>query len=145
MTVMKVLVLNGINLGRLGKRQPDVYGRVTHDDLAAHLVESGVGLGLDVDVRQTDSEAEMVSWLFEAADHGYPVVINPGAWTHYARFLSDAVVQVETVIEVHISNIHTRESWRHVSVVSPYVKGTIAGLGLGGYDLALAHLASLSS
>ncbi len=144
MADMKVLVLNGVNLGRLGKRQPEVYGATTHAQLAEHLVETGAGLGLDVEVRQTDHEGELVSWLHEAADHGWPVVLNPGAWSHYSRAVADAAVQVPTVVEVHISNVHAREAWRHELVVSPYVTGTIMGLGLGGYDLALAHVASLS-
>ncbi|HHU39120.1 MAG TPA: 3-dehydroquinate dehydratase [Propionibacterium sp.] len=140
---MKVLVLNGVNLGRLGQRQPEVYGATTHAQLAEHLVGTGRGLGLDVEVRQTDSEAEMVGWLHEAASSGAAVVINPGAWSHYSYAIADAVVQVETVVEVHISNVHAREEWRHRLIISPYVIGTIMGLGLGGYDLALAHLASL--
>ncbi|MBB1494189.1 3-dehydroquinate dehydratase [Propioniciclava sp. MC1595] len=139
---MKVLVLNGVNLGRLGTRQPEVYGATTHAELAEHLVGTGRGLGLDVEVRQTDSEAEMVGWLHEAASTGAAVVINPAAWSHYSYAIADAVVQVETVVEVHISNVHAREEWRHQLVISPYVVGTIMGLGLGGYDLALAHLAS---
>lgn len=140
---MKVLVLNGVNLGRLGQRQPEVYGATTHAELAAHLVETGAGLGLDVEVRQTDHEGVMVEWLHEAATSGAAVVINPGAWSHYSYAIADAVVQVSTVVEVHISNVHAREAWRHELVISPYVVGTIMGLGLGGYDLALAHLASL--
>lgn len=139
---MKVLVLNGVNLGRLGTRQPEVYAATTHAELAEHLVGTGRGLGLDVEVRQTDSEAEMVGWLHEAASTGAAVVINPAAWSHYSYAIADAVVQVETVVEVHISNVHAREEWRHQLVISPYVVGTIMGLGLGGYDLALAHLAS---
>ena len=105
-------------------------------------METGRGLGLAVEVRQTDSEAEMVGWLHEAADEQIPVVLNPAAWTHYSIALADAVVQVPRVIELHISNVHAREEFRRHSVVSPYVEGTIAGLGLGGYDLALAHLAA---
>lgn len=140
---MKVLVLNGVNLGRLGKRQPDIYGSITHDQLAEHLAGTGKGLGLDVEVRQTDSEAELVGWLHEAADNSWPVVLNPGAWTHYSIAIADAVVQVSVVIEVHISNVQAREEFRRKSVVAPYVTGTISGLGMGGYDLALAHLATL--
>lgn len=140
---MKVLVLNGVNLGRLGKREPEKYGRTTHEDLCAHLIETGRGLGLDVEVRQSDHEGELISWLHEAADNDWAVVINPGAWTHTSYALADAVVQVDKVIEVHITNVHSRESFRRHSVISPVVIGTIAGLGLGGYDLALAHLASL--
>ncbi len=143
MTTRRVLVLNGVNLGRLGQRQPEVYGATTHAQLADHLVETGRGLGLAVEVRQTDHEGEFVGWLHEAAAEGVPVVLNPGAWSHYSYAIADAVVQVERVVEVHISNVHARESWRHELVISPYVLGTIMGLGLGGYDLALAHLASL--
>ncbi|GAA1389418.1 type II 3-dehydroquinate dehydratase [Luteococcus peritonei] len=141
---MRVLVLNGVNLGRLGKRQPEVYGSTTHAELAEHLVQTGRGLGLEVEVRQTDSEAEMVGWLHEAADEQLPVVLNPAAWTHYSIAIADAVVQVPRVIELHISNVHAREDFRRHSVVGPYVEGTIAGLGLGGYDLALAHIAATS-
>lgn len=141
---MKVLVLNGPNLGRLGKREPEIYGKTTFAELAEHLVGTGEGLGLDVEVRQTDHEGEMIGWLHEAAEHGLPVVLNPAAWTHYSIAVADAVAQVELVIEVHISNVHAREEFRRHSVVSPYVTGTIVGLGLGGYDLALAHIAAVA-
>lgn len=138
-----VLVLNGPNLGRLGKREPDIYGAVTHPELAEHLVGTGAGLGLAVEVRQTDSEGEMIGWLHEAADADTPVVLNPAAWTHYSIAVADAVAQVPIVIEVHISNVHAREEFRRRSVVAPYALGVISGLGLGGYDLALAHLAAI--
>lgn len=137
----RVLVLNGVNLGRLGKREPHIYGATTHAELAERLVAFGAELGLDVQVRQTDAEAELVAWLHEAADAGTPVVLNPAAWTHYSVAIADAVAQVGTVIEVHISNVHAREEFRRHSVISPYVKGVIAGLGLDGYALALRHLA----
>lgn len=137
-----VLVLNGPNLGRLGRRQPEIYGSTTHDDLAAHLVETGRGLGLEVEVRQTDAEHEMIAWLHEAADHDIRVVINAGAWTHYSRAIADAAALVPAYVEVHISNVHARDSWRHESVLSAGAAGIIVGCGLGGYDLALAHLAS---
>lgn len=139
---MRVLVLNGANLGRLGKREPAIYGTTTHDQLAAHLIATGVGLGLEVEVRQTDHEGELVGWLHEAAESATPVVLNPAAWSHYSIAVADAVAQVPVVVEVHISNIHAREAFRRHSVVSPYVAGVICGLGLGGYDLALAHLAA---
>ena len=142
MTKRRVLVLNGVNLGRLGQRQPEVYGATTHAQLAEHLVETGAGLGLAVDVRQTDHEGEFVGWLHEAAAADTPVVLNPGAWSHYSYAIADAVVQVPLAVEVHISNVQRREPWRHTMVISPYVTGTILGLGLGGYDLALAHIAS---
>ena len=142
---MKVLVLNGVNLGRLGKREPHIYGSVTHAELAEHLVGTGNGLGLEVEVRQTDHEGVLVEWLHEAAEGSIPVVLNPAAWTHYSIAIADAVAQVPTVIEVHISNVHAREEFRRHSVVSPYVTGTIAGLGLGGYDLALTHIAAMQA
>ena len=138
----RVLVLNGVNLGRLGRREPQIYGSVTHDELVEHLVGTGAGLGLDVDVRQTDHEGELVTWLHEAADASIPVVLNPAAWSHYSIAIADAVAQVPLVIEVHISNIHRREEFRHHSVVSRYATGVIVGLGLGGYDLALTHIAA---
>lgn len=137
----RVLVLNGVNLGRLGTREPHIYGATTHAQLAEQLVTLGAELGLHVEVRQTDAEAELVAWLHEAADAGTPVVLNPAAWTHYSIAIADAVAQVETVIEVHISNVHAREEFRRHSVISPYVLGVIAGLGLDGYALALRHLA----
>jgi len=137
-----VMVLNGPNLGRLGKREPDVYGRVGHDALAAHLNEVGAGLGLKVDVRQTDHEGEMVGWLHEAADAGCWVVLNAAAWTHYSIAVADAAAQVANYLELHISNVYARESFRHHSVLSAKAVGVITGLGLGGYDLALAHVAA---
>ena len=138
-----VLVLNGPNLGRLGTRQPEIYGHTTHDQLADHLVATGAGLGLDVEVCQTDSEAEAIGLLHQAADQGADVVINAGAWTHYSYAIADAAALVRYV-EVHISNIHAREEFRHHSVLSAGAAGVIVGCGLGGYDLALAHLASLA-
>ncbi len=140
----RVLVLNGPNLGRLGRRQPEIYGTLTHAGLREHLVGTGEGLGLDVEVRQTDAESEMISWLHEAADSDIPVVINPAAWSHYSIAIADAVAQVEApVIEVHLSNIAKREEFRHHSVVSGYATGTIAGLGVSGYDYALAHISAM--
>ncbi|MDR1212556.1 MAG: 3-dehydroquinate dehydratase [Propionibacteriaceae bacterium] len=140
--MIKVMVLNGVNLGRLGRREPAIYGSVSHDQLARHLVETGLGLGLEVEVKQTDSEAELVSWLHQAADQACPVVLNPAAWSHYSLAVADAVREVPQVVEVHISNIAAREPYRHDSVVTAQATGVIAGLGLGGYDLALAHIAA---
>lgn len=140
----KVLVLNGPNLGRLGTRQPEVYGGTTYAMLAEHLVETGRGMGLDVEVRQTEHEGEMVTWLHEAADTDARVVINAGAWTHYSYAIADAAALVSAYVEVHISNVHARESFRAHSVLSAKAAGIIVGCGIGGYDLALAHLASYS-
>lgn len=138
-----VWVLNGPNLGRLGRRQPEIYGLMSHDELVDHMQHTADRLGLDVVVRQTDSEAQMIGWLHEAADRRIPVVINPAAWSHYNIAIADAVAQVEApVIEVHLSNTARREEFRHHSVVSAYVTGTITGLGISGYDLALRYLAS---
>lgn len=142
---MNVLVLNGPNLGRLGRRQPEIYGATTHEQLAQHLVEFGRELDLEVEVRQTNHEGEMVDWLNAAADSGTPVVLNPGAWSHYSIAVADAVAQLDLVLEVHISNVHAREEFRRHLVVTPYATGVIAGLGLGGYDLALRHISTATS
>ena len=139
---MKVHVLNGPNLGRLGTRQVDVYGASSYQDLVDLCVEAGNGLGLEVTVRQTDAEHEMLAWLHAAADEQVAVVLNPGAWSHYSYAIRDACAMLRApLIEVHISNIHAREEFRHHSVVSAVATGVIAGLGFDGYRLALAHLA----
>lgn len=131
-------VLNGPNLGRLGRREPDTYGTSGHDDLVRRCVRAGAELGLDVQVGQTDAEAEMITWLHAAADRSIPVVLNPAAWSHYSIAVADAVAQrTAALIEVHLSNIHAREEFRHHSVVSAHATGVIAGLGLDGYELAL--------
>jgi 3-dehydroquinate dehydratase type II len=137
-----VLVLNGVNLGRLGLREPEVYGSTTYAELAERLVAIGGELGLEVEVRQTDDEGELVRWLHEAADRTIPVVLNPAAWSHYSVAVRDAVAQrTADLIEVHLSNIHAREEFRHHSVVSAVATGVIAGLGVAGYELALHYLA----
>jgi 3-dehydroquinate dehydratase-2 len=139
---VKVYVLNGPNLGRLGRREADVYGTATYADLVALCQREGAELGVEVDVRQTDAEHEMLAWLHAAADEGAPVVLNPGAWTHYSYAVRDACAMLRApLIEVHISNIHAREPFRHHSVVSPVATGVICGLGFEGYRLALRYLA----
>jgi 3-dehydroquinate dehydratase-2 len=139
---MRVYVLNGPNLGRLGTRQVDVYGLTSYDDLRRMCEEAGRELGLDVVVRQTDAEHEMLAWLHAAADEEAPVVLNPGAWSHYNYAIRDACAMLRArLVEVHISNIHARERFRHHSVVSAVATGVICGLGVDGYRLALAHLA----
>lgn len=141
-----VLVLNGPNLSRLGTREPDVYGAETLEDLAAMCRKTGADLGLDVDVRQTDDEAELVGWLHEAADKRLPVVLNPAAFTHYSYALRDAIAQrTAPLIEVHISNPAAREEFRHTSVVAAVATGTIAGFGLRSYELALRAVADLTA
>ncbi len=133
-----VLVLNGPNLARLGRREPDVYGSATHEDLVKACQEVGVGLGLKVEVRQTDSESELIGWIHEAIDAEIPVVLNPAAFTHYSYALRDACAQrTAPLIEVHLSNPSAREEFRHTSVIAAVATGTIAGFGLDSYRLAL--------
>ncbi|HEY2765120.1 MAG TPA: type II 3-dehydroquinate dehydratase [Pseudonocardiaceae bacterium] len=139
---MKVLVLNGPNLGRLGTREPDIYGATSYGDLVALCQRVGAELGLDVDVRQTDHEGEMLGWLHEAADTGTPVVLNAAAWTHYSIAVRDAAAQLSApLVEVHISNVHAREPFRQHSVLSAIASGVILGLGIDGYSLALRWIA----
>jgi 3-dehydroquinate dehydratase II len=138
-----VLVLNGPNLGRLGTREPVVYGTTTHDELAALCVRGGAELGLAVEVRQTDHEGELLGWLHEAADAEVPVVLNAAALTHTSVGLGDACALLTApLVEVHISNIHKREPYRHHSYVSAHASGVIVGLGVEGYVLALSWIAS---
>ncbi|WP_019876957.1 type II 3-dehydroquinate dehydratase [Sporichthya polymorpha] len=139
-----VWVLNGPNLGRLGSREPDVYGSMDHAGLVTACQEAGKELGFEVEVRQTDDEAELVRWLHEAADAAIPVVLNPAAFTHYSYAVRDACAQLRApLIEVHISNPATREAFRHTSVVAGVATGTIAGFGIDSYRLALRALARL--
>jgi 3-dehydroquinate dehydratase-2 len=139
---VRVLVLNGPNLGRLGRREPEKYGTTTYAELAQLCRDAGVELGLDVDVRQTDAEHELLGWLHEAADDGSAVVLNPAAWTHTSVALRDACVQVTgPLVEVHLTNVHAREPFRQHSYVSPVATAVVAGLGVDGYLLALRWLA----
>ncbi len=139
---MRILVLNGPNLGRLGMREPDVYGTATLDDLK--LMLSADAPEHDIDLRQTNSEPELMGWLYEAADAKTPVILNPAAFTHYSYALRDAVAMLTKsgvpLIEVHISNPHAREEFRHTSVISGVATGVIAGFGFDSYRLALSQL-----
>jgi 3-dehydroquinate dehydratase-2 len=138
----RVHVLNGPNLGRLGTRQVDVYGTTTYKNLVDLCLSAGAELGLEVDVRQTDAEHEMLGWLYAAADEEAAVVLNPGAWSHYSYAVRDACAMLRNrLVEVHISNIHAREQFRHHSVISAVATGVIAGLGVDGYRLALQYVA----
>lgn len=145
---VKVIVVNGPNLGRLGVRQPDVYGRQDLEQLRRLCTQWGESLGLDVDVRQTDDEAQMVRWMHEAAERQKAVVMNPAAFTHYSYALADAAHMVldadMPLIEVHISNPAARDEFRKRSVISPVATGTITGLGFLGYKLALEAVAELT-
>ncbi len=139
-----VLMLNGPNLGMLGAREPEVYGSATLADIAGACRDLGAELGLAVDFRQTDDEAELIGWVHEAFERRLPVVINPAAFTHYSYALRDALAMLTTpLIEVHLSNPAARESFRHTSVVSAVATGTIAGLGQQSYELALRAVAKL--
>jgi 3-dehydroquinate dehydratase II len=139
-----VNVFNGPNLGRLGRRETQVYGSTTHDDLVAMIEREAADLGLKVVVRQTDSEAELLGWVHSAADDGEPVVLNAGALTHTSIALRDACAELRApLIEVHISNVHAREEFRHHSYLSAIATGVIVGLGVQGYLLALRYLAAL--
>jgi 3-dehydroquinate dehydratase-2 len=138
-----ILVLNGPNLSRLGSREPDVYGSTTWAELVSAL-ESAATADETISVRQTNDESELIQWLHEAADTSAEVVLNPAAFTHYSYALRDAVAVVTgaglPVVEVHISNPHAREEFRHNSVISGVATGVIAGFGVDSYHLALAAL-----
>ena len=138
-----VLVLNGPNLGRLGQREPQVYGSTTHDELVGLIEGEAAELGLTAVVRQSDSEAELLNWLHAAADADDPVILNAGALTHTSIALRDACAELRApLIEVHISNVHAREDFRHHSYLSGVSTGVIVGLGVQGYLLALRYLAT---
>ncbi len=140
---MTVLVLNGPNLGRLGRREPGIYGPTTHDELVGLCQTWGRELGFDVEVRQTNHEGDLLDWLNDAADERTPVVLNAGAWSHYSYALFDACAQLTgPLVEVHISDPSQRpEEFRHTSVVSPHAAMVIAGRGIDGYREALEFLA----
>lgn len=142
----EVLVLNGPNLGRLGSREPDVYGHLDHAGLRTQVLTWAAELGLSAQVRQTDDEATLIGWLHEAVDQHRDVVLNPAAFTHYSYGLRDAAAQLADagvrLIEVHLTNPATRERFRHTSVISAVATGTIAGFGADSYRLALVALAS---
>ena len=139
---MKVLVLNGPNLGRLGLREPEIYGHTSYNELVELCIDWGRELGYEVEVRQTNHEGELLDWLNNAADDGTPVVLNAGAWTHYSLALYDACAQLTApLVEVHLSDPGQRpEKFRHTSVVTPHAKTVIAGKGVDGYREALQAL-----
>ena len=142
----RVLVLNGPNLSRLGSREPELYGSATLDDLAQTCVATGRDLGLSVEVRQTDDEAELVGWVHEAIEGRLPVVLTPAAFTHYSYALRDALaMRTAPLVEVHLTNPAARESFRHTSVVAGVADGSITGFGLLSYELALRAIASLAA
>lgn len=140
-----VLVLNGPNLNRLGKRQPEVYGHTTLEDVESGLKELAAELGVVVICRQSNFEGQLIEWVHEAADNEWPVIINPGGFTHTSVALRDALAEVADTAgfhEVHISNVHAREDFRHHSYLSPLAAGIIIGCGTDGYGLALRRICS---
>ena len=138
---MTIQVLNGANLGRLGTREPTVYGSTTWAELTELVEQTARELQQEVRVRQTDDEGQLLRWLHAAADAADPVVLNPGGWSHTSVVLRDACAALTApLVEVHISNIHAREEFRHHSYVSAVADGVIAGLGVAGYVLALQWL-----
>ena len=139
-----VYVLNGPNLNLLGKRQPEIYGRETLADVEAACRKAGAGVGLDIRFHQSNREYEIIDWIHEAREAAAGIVINPAAFTHTSVAILDALKTFEgPVIEVHISNVHQREAFRHHSYVSLAATGVIAGLGTQGYTLALQRIANL--
>lgn len=140
----RILIVNGPNLNKLGTREPEIYGSLTLDDIAAQCRGRADALGLAVEFRQSNSEGEIVGWLQDAADTFDAVVINPAAYTHTSIAIHDALrIAACPVVEVHLSNIFRRESWRHTSYVSPVATGVICGFGASGYLLALEALAGI--
>jgi 3-dehydroquinate dehydratase-2 len=144
MSLPLIAVLNGPNMNMLGLRQPEIYGSATLDDVEQLCAEAAEELGLAIDFRQTNGEGELISWVHECRGRAAGIVINPAGYTNTSIALMDALIAADLpVIEVHISNIHRRESFRHVSYVSKAATGVICGLGIGGYALALRAMADL--
>lgn len=140
----EILVLNGPNLNLLGLRQPEIYGHATLPDVEELCLRTAAGAGLSVDFRQTNHEGVMIDWIHAARDTMAGIVINPGGWSHTSVAILDALNAFEApVVEVHITNIHRREAFRHHSFVSARAEAVIAGCGVQGYALALLHLADL--
>lgn len=140
---MTIQVINGPNLGRLGRREAAVYGSVTYAELVSLIEAEATALGLDVQIRQSDSESQLLSWIHDAADAHDPVILNGGAFTHTSVALRDACAELSAgLIEVHISNVYAREDFRHHSYLSALATGVIVGFGVQGYLMALRSLAA---
>jgi 3-dehydroquinate dehydratase II len=138
---VRVLVLNGVNLNILGRRDPTLYGGLTLAELEGRVYEWGRELELTVQCRQTNSEGEFVKWCHDAHDNADGMVVNPGAWTHYAWSIHDALEALTApIVEVHLSNVDDREQWRRRSVIEDLVAARFVGLGPDGYRQALEYL-----
>ncbi len=141
---MKILILNGPNLSRLDLREKNHYGDLSYSDLTKEITKKASEIGMQIEIKQSDSESELISWIHDAADKKQPVIINPAAFTHYSYAIRDAICMLKApVIEVHLSNPLSREEFRHTSVVSGVVQGTISGFGVDSYSLALLAMQKL--
>ncbi|CAB4855570.1 unannotated protein [freshwater metagenome] len=141
---MKILILNGPNLSRLDLREKNHYGDLSYSDLTKEITKKASEIGMEIEIKHSDSESELISWIHEAADKKQPVIINPAAFTHYSYAIRDAICMLKApVIEVHLSNPLSREEFRHTSVVSGVVQGTISGFGVDSYSLALLAMQKL--
>jgi 3-dehydroquinate dehydratase-2 len=141
---VKILILNGPNLSRLDLREKNHYGDLSYSDLTKEITKKASEIGMEIEIKQSDSESELISWIHEAADKKQPVIINPAAFTHYSYAIRDAICMLKApVIEVHLSNPLSREEFRHTSVVSGVVQGTISGFGVDSYSLALLAMQKL--
>ncbi len=141
---MKILILNGPNLSRLDLREKNHYGDLSYSDLTKEITKKASEIGMEIEIKQSDSESELISWIHDAADKKQPVIINPAAFTHYSYAIRDAICMLKApVIEVHLSNPLLREEFRHTSVVSGVVQGTISGFGVDSYSLALLAMQKL--
>ena len=141
---MKILIINGPNLSRLDLREKNHYGDLSYSDLTKEITKKASEIGMEIEIKQSDSESELISWIHEAADKKQPVIINPAAFTHYSYAIRDAICMLKApVIEVHLSNPLSREEFRHTSVVSGVVQGTISGFGVDSYSLALLAMQKL--
>ena len=140
----KIVVLNGPNLNLLGQRQPEIYGRDTLASVEANCRKLGEELGLDLDFKQSNHEGVLIDWIHEARTSAAGLIMNPGAFTHTSVAIMDAMKTCEfPILEVHISNVHQREAFRHHSYISLVATAVMAGFGVHGYELALRHIAHL--
>lgn len=141
---MKLLILNGPNLDRLDLREKSYYGDLSYESLVSELQKAALDLNFEVEIKQSNDESELIAWLHGAADKSIPVILNPAAFTHYSYAIRDAVVMLKApCIEVHLSNPLSREEFRHTSVISGVVNGTIAGFGVNSYRLAMQAMRDL--